>query len=380
LIAPKHLLVGMTSIICPKGIDPTVWNSLPTEIQNELSLSSTNREQSSSSSLTMSVDNLGKKRKADKQSTGQSSITFWTKTSTPPSVKSFQCVDLTSAESDQRHGMIAPTAPSPVVLSVENMLVKGKPKTCSQQLSLFPSESKYRGSVDLFVDTAFPAGPESIDGRHSATSMADGNTDSNSQSNQISVCKCKMPVKIRQVSKDGVNQGRYFASCLSRQCNHFAWADSVPHTESVSKLTWKRFHKYDGWSLFGSKGIYGISPNDVFQGGVGDCWFLSAVAVLAERFDLVQKVIQDSELSTTGKITFNLFIDGLWRKIEVDSSLPCVSKDSLKRSSKSSADKVTDSLAVDPDGSHLAYAKANHKQLWVPLLEKAYAKAHGESK
>jgi calpain-15 len=218
--------------------------------------------------------------------------------------------------------------------------------------------------------------------------MADGSSEKsgersdqnkNSQSNLISVCKCRMPVKIRQVSKNGVNHGRYFASCLARQCNHFAWADSVPHTESVSKLVWKRFHKHDGWSLFGSKGIYGISPNDVFQGGVGDCWFLSAVAVLAERFDLVQKVIQDSELSTTGKVTFNLFIDGLWRKIEVDSSLPCVPKDSLKRSSKSSADKVTDSLAVDPDGSHLAYAKANHKQLWVPLLEKAYAKAHGES-
>lgn len=378
----------MTSIICPKGIDPTVWNSLPTEIQNELSLSSNSREESSSSAFSLSIDDPSRKRKADKQSTGQSSITSWTKTITPPSVKSFQCVDLTSSESDQGQGKSAPTSLSPVVLSVENMMVKGKPKTSSQQLTLFPSEGKCRGSVDLFVDTAFPAGPESIDGRHSATSMTDGNTEKagdrsdqnkNSQSNQISVCKCKMPVKIRQVSKDGVNQGRYFASCLSRQCNHFAWADSVPHTESVSKLTWKRFHKHDGWSLFGSKGIYGISPNDVFQGGVGDCWFLSAVAVLAERFDLVQKVIQDSELSTTGKVTFNLFIDGLWRKIEVDSSLPCVSKDSLKRSSKSSAEKVTDSLAVDPDGSHLAYAKANHKQLWVPLLEKAYAKAHGES-
>lgn len=378
----------MTSIICPKGIDPTVWNSLPTEIQNELSISSNSQEQYSSSTVSMSVDDSSKKRKAEKQSTGQSSITSWTKTSTPPSVKSFQCVDLTSTDSDQGQGMLAPTAPIPVLLSVENMLEKGKPKTSSQQLTLFPSEGKSRGSVDLFVDTAFPAGPESIDGRHSATSMTDGNTEKsgdrsdqnrNSQSNQISVCKCKMPVKIRQVSKDGVNQGRYFASCLSRQCNHFAWADSVPHTESVSKLTWKRFHKHDGWSLFGSKGVYGISPNDVFQGGVGDCWFLSAVAVLAERFDLVQKVIQDSELSTTGKVTFNLFIDGLWRKIEVDSSLPCVPKDSLKRSSKSSADKVTDSLAVDPDGSHLAYAKANHKQLWVPLLEKAYAKAHGES-
>lgn len=376
------------SIICPDGIDPTVWNSLPTEIQNELSLSSKSRELSSSRTVSMPIDDSSKKRKADKLSSSQSSITTWTVTSTPPSVKSFQCVDLTCTESDLGQGILVPTALSPVALSVENMLVKGKPKACSQQLSLFPSEGKSRGSVDLFVDTAFPAGPESIDGRDTSTSVIDDSSEKsrersdqnrNSQSNQIAVCKCKMPVKIRQVSKDGVNQGRYFASCLSRQCNHFAWADSVPHTESVSKLTWKRFHKHDGWSLFGSKGIYGISPNDVFQGGIGDCWFLSAVAVLAERFDLVQKVIQDSELSSTGKVTFNLFIDGLWRKIEVDSSLPCVSKDSLRRSSKSSVEKVTDSLAVDPDGSHLAYAKANHKQLWVPLLEKAYAKAHGES-
>lgn len=374
------------SIICPEGIDPTVWNSLPSEIQDELSMSSNRRENSTSYPVSISLDDSSKKRKADKSSS-QSSITTWTKTSSPPSLKSFPCVDLTSPESEQGQRMIPPSGLTPAPLSVENMLVKGKLKTCPHQLTLFPFEGKTKDSVDAFVDTAFPAGPESIDGRLSAASIVDGSTEKSGEHsdqnrsnmlNQVSVCKCKVAVKIRQVSKDGVNQGRSFASCLSRQCNFFAWADSVPHAESVSKLTWKLFHKHDGWSLFGSKGIYGISPNDVFQGGVGDCWFLSAVAVLAERYDLVQKVIQDSELSETGKVTFNLFIDGSWRKVEVDSSLPCVPKKNLKRNSKSSVDKVTDSLAVDPDGSHLAYAKANHKQLWVPLLEKAYAKAHGK--
>ena len=375
------------SIICPEGIDPTVWNSLPSEIQDELSMSSNRREKSPSYAVLNSLDDSSKKRKADKSSS-QSSITTWTKTSSPPSLKSVQCVDLTSPESEQGQRMIASSALITARPSVENMLVKEKLKACPHQLTLFPFEGKTKDSVDAFVDTAFPAGPESIDGRLFVASTVDSSTEKSGEHsdqnrsntlNQVSVCKCKVAVKIRQVSKDGVNQGRSFASCLSRQCNFFAWADSVPHAESVSKLTWKRFHKHDGWSLFGSKGIYGISPNDVFQGGVGDCWFLSAVAVLAERYDLVQKVIQDSELSETGKVTFNLFIDGSWRKIEVDSSMPCVPKKNLKKSSKISADKVTDPLAVDPDGSHLAYAKANHKQLWVPLLEKAYAKAHGKN-
>ena len=108
---------------------------------------------------------------------------------------------------------------------------------------------------------------------------------------------------------------------------------------------------------------------DPYAGGLGDCWMLSALAVIAERPDLIRNLIDPStttDFRASGKATFRLFIDGDWKNIVVDNHLPC--RVSTKKR------KVTSIGAV---GDELAYAKANQSQLWVPLLEKAYAKAHG---
>jgi len=70
-------------------------------------------------------------------------------------------------------------------------------------------------------------------------------------------------------------------------------------------------------------GAKGFSPNHVLQGGVGDCWFLSAIAVLAERPDLLDMIVQNKSLNGSGKYTFTLFLDGYFRDIEVDDFLPC---------------------------------------------------------
>ena len=96
---------------------------------------------------------------------------------------------------------------------------------------------------------------------------------------------------------------------------------------------------------------------------------LSALAVIAERPDLIRSLIDPSTIidyKMTGKATFRLFIDGDWRNIVVDNYLPC--RVSIKKR------KATSIGAV---GEELAYAKACQSLLWVPLLEKAYAKAHG---
>ena len=39
---------------------------------------------------------------------------------------------------------------------------------------------------------------------------------------------------------------------------------------------------------------FGFRASDLKQGGVGDCWFMSALAVVAERHDLIAKLFVET--------------------------------------------------------------------------------------
>ena len=235
-----------------------------------------------------------------------------------------------------------------------------------------------------FTDKEFPPEASSIDGRRKTSSSA--------TTYATPVCHCKQPARLKQVYKHGANQGRYFHSCGSvqnfargkkeyrendsqqkQQCNFFSWADNTCHDKSTLGIQWQRFKKSEGYRIISSNAKFHASH--VQQGGVGDCWFLSAVAVLAERNDLIENVVRSRDLADDKGIEFNLFIDGKWTTVFVDNYLPLRNKstggtNSNNRGSTSPSKARSDELTF-------AYSRPKNDNLWVCFLEKAYAKAHG---
>jgi hypothetical protein len=99
-----------------------------------------------------------------------------------------------------------------------------------------------------------------------------------------------------------------------------------------------------------------IDPNDILQGGLGDCYFLCAMASIAEHPDLVRRLFDFNDVNENGVHSVWLNINGVWKNFILDEYFPC----------------STASGRLD-----FAFSKTNEIELWVMLLEKAYAKAYG---
>jgi Calpain family cysteine protease/UBA-like domain len=173
---------------------------------------------------------------------------------------------------------------------------------------------------------------------------------------------------------------------------------------TIRNLSWFHFGLDRGCVLYRQH----IHVSQIRQGTVGDCWFLSALAVVAEKPYLIQRILPHTALNTTGCYQINLFLDGTWQPILVDSYLPVVVKPrgGIKSHSSSSArSRVLDGIPVLVTSKNTSNDGAGHgvpmgngslrtvgaeeyvavpafcatpdRQLWPALIEKAYAKAHG---
>jgi hypothetical protein len=94
-----------------------------------------------------------------------------------------------------------------------------------------------------------------------------------------------------------------------------------------------------------------IEPSDLKQKSLGDCYFISALAALAEFPYLIHQIFRTKKVSQNGYYEIVLFLDGEWQVITLD-----------------------DHFIVSSGTNDLEFSTPNGNEIWVPLLEKAWAK------
>ncbi|CAD7967512.1 unnamed protein product [Amoebophrya sp. A25] len=109
-------------------------------------------------------------------------------------------------------------------------------------------------------------------------------------------------------------------------------------------------------------------PEDVVQGAIGNCWFAGALSVVAQRPDLIDKLILTKKYNKHGAYLVRLCHAGRWRGMLLDDLFPC---------SKVWDGRLADGKIYFARGGELSYLQSRRRQLWVPLIEKAAAKLFG---
>ena len=85
-------------------------------------------------------------------------------------------------------------------------------------------------------------------------------------------------------------------------------------------IYWERASdKYPDYTLWGESGI---SPNDIAQGGIGNCWVLVGLSALAEYPERIYNIFHNTEKSEHGVYAINIYALGIPHTTYIDDYLP----------------------------------------------------------
>lgn len=111
-------------------------------------------------------------------------------------------------------------------------------------------------------------------------------------------------------------------------------------------------------SLWGEQGV---SPAGSRQGTLGDCWFLSTCAAIAENGDRIKKIFTNTEYPANGMFQLKFHVNGAEQLVVID-------------------DRLAVTEGKDPGFTNFGVKKATnanvsaHGAWWLPILEKGFAK------
>ena len=153
------------------------------------------------------------------------------------------------------------------------------------------------------------------------------------------------------------NYEKYLKNCQSKRTN---FIDSeFPHTDrsvgvSVERrrIVWKRLPEVVKNAVMVQKSI---EPYDVQQGNVGDCYFLASVSSIAEDPKRIEDIFcNEMSLKPEGIYRLQVASQGQLKQIVIDDYVP-----------------------VFQGSNRPVFCKPKNNEVWVMLLEKAWAKLSG---
>lgn len=122
-------------------------------------------------------------------------------------------------------------------------------------------------------------------------------------------------------------------------------------------ILWQRPHEFLAADYSNVHLFENIDPNDIEQGQLGVCYLLAAISAVAEFPSRIQKIFINQQSNAQGVYGVKFYVQGVPTEIVLDDYIPCT---------KSSKEKISP-----------VFSKPKGNELWVLLLEKAWAKLFG---
>ncbi|KAK6221530.1 hypothetical protein LQW54_001302 [Pestalotiopsis sp. IQ-011] len=159
-----------------------------------------------------------------------------------------------------------------------------------------------------------------------------------------------------------------------------------PRTSSSTAIpkSVKRVHEIYKKPTF----LENLDAGDVKQGSIGNCWLIASLSALANVEGGIKRMCVEYD-TRIGIYGFVFFRDGEWVYSIVDDKLfltspnwdsPSMQRDLLTQIDRESEDAELSYRKTYQTGSKAVFFGSNRDQneTWVPLIEKAFAKVHGD--